>query len=702
MKLGSARITALALGFSCLFLGGVIVRTREVPTTSELSRRSQHLFPAFDAELVQTITIARPKTQKPPLIIERDAHESDVFRLGGKEGRRADPGLVTSLLRALEQETVQRRYDKPPESARALLDPPDFLLTLEMQRGMNRLLLGRGDAYLMAELTQKDGRPQYAALGEGLAEHLERSEEEFSVRALFPIAKSETRELVLTRGTGELRLRPSAFGFSVGENGARADHDLVDALFFQLARSELEVVRARASVEAAQAKEPGLVTVEQRGTSGGLTRVRLGGACDPSQEKDSRVLALELEGELRAGCVDGAIQAALAIETDRFLDRRVVPLRADEIDHIVLDGPGGVVDLIRKDDGFEMTDEHGRRPVDKASGTRLLRALSDAKGTPTDGTKPQAAPGTLRIVGHGAGDLVIDENVSFWKEGGRLLIQRGDGIMLALPERDATAFEKASLWLRDRTVLALAADSVTVLNVAHGSVLRRLERSPQGFRFAPEGELADARLVAELLDALGHLEASAFLDVPPPRISPSLSIGFVSSARTGVLSIYKRLQGGFLTTLTGQPDPFLLEPGVVERLGRSLQSRADASFDLSAATRVVLAAGSPDARRTLELRREGGVLRAQSDQETSTTADFSTQLEALTPLWARPDLRKPTSGAVLSLRIESEERSPLELTFYKVPGSSASSTGDIVGFNSRSPLGFSFDERTIARLLDSF
>jgi hypothetical protein len=200
------------------------------------------------------------------------------------------------------------------------------------------------------------------------------------------------------------------------------------------------------------------------------------------------------------------------------------------------------------------------------------------------------------------------------------------------------------------------------------------------------------------------LEVRAFLDEPAPHVTPRLSIGFVGPEQAGLLSIYERRQGGFLATLS-RLGPFLLDPMVVEKLERSLESRTPASFNLDEATRVVLEATGPDGTRTLELVRRGGELIPMFRQEAPPSSDIPALLETVSPLWALPDTPRPRSGAaaMLSLRIESEGKSePFHLTFYKVPGIFVRGEGGLVAFGDHSKGGFAFDERAVKRLLDSF
>lgn len=702
MTLRGPRTVAIALGLSCVFFGVLIARNRGAPGTAERARRADHLFSTFDIEGVRRLTIQPKDATDPALILERDPRDPETFRLGGKEGRRADAGLVTALLHALAQETVQRRYDVPPADSAASLATPDWELTVESESRTDRVRISREHTYLMAAVVEGEGNPRFMALGLGLEKQLARSERDFTTRSLFPISKSETQELVISRGDGRVVLRPSAFGFAIGEKGTRADRDLVEALFFQVARSELEVVRERASVAAAQKAEGDLVTLEQRGKSGGVSRVTFGGRCGTGEEDGARILALELGGEERAGCVGGAIGAALAIEPKRYIDKRILPLRADEIDHVVLRTPDVSLDLIRKDEAFELTDEGGRHPIDKESGTKFFRALSDAEGTPWEGTPPDAEAGTLRAVGHGTGDLVIDERVLFWKANGAFLCRRGDGALLNLSGLAAGPFEKAKLWLRDRSIVQAGIDSIESLTIKNGPTSRTLERTPEGFRYAPGGDFADARLVEEFLDVLVHLKAKAFLDEAPPASAPSLSLGWMESEKSSLLSIYDRRQGGFRATFSGVSGTFLLDPTIVEKVGRSLENRAPASFNLDEATRVVLEANGPHGTRALELVRRGAELVALFEEEEASSNDIPALLGALSPLWARPEVRRSrTDKPALTIRIEfTGSAEPLELTFLWLPV--VPGDGAFVAFSGRSSLAFAFDERAVLRLLSSF
>src|SRR5690606_8376885 len=151
---------------------------------------------------------------------------------------------------------------------------------------------------------------------------------------------------------------------------------------------------------------------------------------------DTRVLALELSGDERAGCASGSILAALSVETAALEDRSLLPLRADEIDHVVLETEADTIDLIRKDSAFEVSDARGRRSLDPEIGRKLVMALTSARGTPLSTEKaPETrhqGTKTLRVVGHGPEDLVIDEKVTLRSEGDRVLATRADGVTLSL------------------------------------------------------------------------------------------------------------------------------------------------------------------------------------------------------------------------------------------------------------------------------
>lgn len=712
MKLATARVTALVLFTSIALLFWAIVETRSRPTTSELESRKDHLLPEFDSFSVQKLTISRPGRDAPPLVLVRKDEETDLFLLGDEHGRGADPGISSALLRALDRQKVQRRYDAPDDALLGRLAQPDFEVTIVARGRTTRLLLSQGQGYLVGKVSTEGGEPSYVALDSSLSELLSHGPKELTVRALFPIPKSETAELALSRSQppGAVRLRPSAFGFSFAEKGQRADRDLVDAIFFQLAQSELVTIVDRKEVEARQALADVLFTVEQRGKSGGVSEVRFGGRCDAANEEDTRVLALELSGDERAGCASGSILAALSVEPTALEDRSLLPLRADEIDHVVIETEAETIDLIRKDSAFEVSDARGRRSLDAETGRRLLLALTSARGIPVSTEKGPDKGGagtkTLRVVGHGPSDLVIDEKVMLNSEGDRLLATRADGVTLSLSPKDASPIVEAGLWLEDKKLDLGTAEAIEELSFRTQKETRKFVRSPEGFRAAPDGRLADARLVEDWLDVLTHLEAAAFL---PPEKAPAVAsltieVRLASEPQPRSLRVFGRETGGVRATLDGVPFPFLIDPGLLERLTRSLEDRTPASLDLEQATRVVLEATQPSPRQ-VELKRIAGELLAVSERPLLLRSDdLRALLENLNPLWALPDLTAPPSTPpLLSILVETTvDRAPQRLRFYKVPSQDLRAEGDVVAFTDRSRFAFVFEETALKRVLGAF
>ncbi len=712
MRLATARLTALALFASSALLFWAIVENHSRPTQSELESRKDHLLPEFDSFSVQKLAIARPGSDAPPLVLVRKDEETDLFLLGDEHGRSADPGISSALLRALDRQKVQRRYDTPDQALLGRLAQPDFEVTIVASGRTTLLLLSQGQGYLVGKVSTEGSATSYVALDSSLSEVLSQGPKELTTRALFPISKSETKELALSRSQPPetVRLRPSAFGFSLAEKGQRAERDLVDAIFFQLAQSALVTIIDRKEVEAGQARAEVLFTVEQRGKSGGVSQVRFGGRCDAENEEDTRVLALELAGDQRAGCTSGSILAALSVETAALEDRSLLPLRADEIDHVVIETETGSIDLIRKDSAFEVSDARGRRSLDPEVGRNLVSALASARGTPVSSGKGLEArhqgTKTLRVVGHGPGDLVIDEKVTLRSEGDRLLATRADGVTLSLSSIAASPIRQASLWLEDKKLDLGAAEAIQQLSFHTPKETRKFVRSPEGFRAAPDGRLADAQLVEECLDTLTHLEAAAFL--PPERAEGTapltIEMGLGSDASARSLRIFGREIGGVRATLDGVPFPFLLDPGVFERLTRSLEDRTPASLELEQATRVLLEASQPTPRQ-VELRRGAlDLLRASEHPLLLRSDDLRALLENLNPLWARPNLTiPPSSPPLLSILVETtSDRAPQRLRFYKLPTEDLRAEGNVVAFTDSSRFAFAFEETAVKRILDSF
>lgn len=712
MKLGAARLTALVLFATSALLLWAIVETRSRPTTSELESRKDHLLPDFDASSVQKLTIARPGSGAPPLVLVRKDDETDVLLLGDAHGRRADPGISSALLRALDRQKVQRRYEAPDDSLLARFAQPDFELTIVSSGRTTRVLLSQGSGYLVGKVSAGGGAPSYVALDGSLSDVLSQGPKELTTRSLFPIPKSETAELAIGRDQPlqTVRLRPSAFGFSLADKGQRANRDVVDAIFFQLAQSELVTIVDRAEVEAGQAHAEALFTVEQRGKSGGVSHVRFGGRCNAADKEDTRVLVLELSGEQRTGCAPGAILAALSMEASALEDRSLLPLRADEIDHVVIETETETIDLIRKDSAFEVSDRRGRRSLSAEIGGKLLLALTSARGTPVafEKTPEKAREGTktLRVVGQGPEDLVIDEKITLRSDGARLLATRADSVTLSLSPKDASPIREANLWLEDKKLDLGTSETIGEFTFHARAETRRFIRSPEGFRAAVDGRLADARLVEECLDLLTHIEASAFLPADKALGAPSLTIEVRLEAEEAPrsLRIFGRETGGTRATFSGVPFPFLIDPAILERLTRSLEDRTPASLGLDQATRVLLEASMPGPRQ-IELQGNAGELLATSERPLLLRSEeLRALLENLNPLWARPDLKTPPpTPPLLTILVETTpSHPPQRLRFYKIPSQELRMGGDVVAFTDSSPFAFAFEETAVKRVLDSF
>lgn len=671
----SARARWIDAALVLLALGGAVhlLTTSGEPTSADLLARRDNVFPFFPSDQLRSLEL----TQSAPgrsFILRRndDSDEPRSFLFGATGEKKADSALTSELLSALEFATWSHRPSGEPSEAAgeaaAGFSSPTLELTLTFETARARLLVGEklpGSPERYRARMEMGSTTTTGLIPAELVERLLEDERSFQGRLLLPYAKSELRALTLERPDARLTLTADEAGFRLsapsssgpGISGVRADRDAVDQLLFQLARVSVERFLELPEARAELAKEPRPVTVEQTAEDGGRARVTLGGVCPGAPNS---IVALRTAPDEVAGCVPAGVLPVLRTTAEPLVSRTLVSLSADAIDHALVSGPRGEVDVMRQGAAFELREATGGdakpRPVSLALGNEFLEKLTRARGELRPGPAPSREPtGRVVLVGHGVavsglssrgdepgapspsappGDPTLRGELRLWHTGDEILVERkDDGALLAFPRKSAWFLEGSKLWSLERELTAIDEDAVRGLRLEGAGLDVTLERRDGALVLTrPSGVRVDARLLGNLTDALEHLEVKRWLDeavsIERPRLSLRVDWEKAGRPERFELQVGPRVGGGFVGVSPNAPAPFVLSPALVRLLETSLVDRSPLVLDPGAYEALHLVTE----RGATRFERRGDVLVPTSGEDEELGAWVEEQLKQLQPL----------------------------------------------------------------------
>lgn len=655
--------------FSALFLGVYLVATADVPTQSEFLARANNVLPAFSPEDITEVRWSHPHE----FSLERNTESPDTsdFFVGDGGNLRADNETVRSVLRLLDLASFERTLGSGAHTDLHKLgfDEPRVDLSVLAGPRSYRIVAGSkapsppGSVYLKVEGTNVDTR--VGVVDESLVSELEKSEQEFLGGLVFPLARSETAELSILRENETVRLIPDEDAFFLGAATPPrilADRQLVDLIFFQLARTKIETYLDEAPAAATS------VTVEQKGQEDVSYSAKFGAPCpgDPLS-----IVVHRTEPTEAIGCTSRSVLAAYLITEEELRSKTATEMNPDEIDHATLAYDDRTLDLIRDGHGYELLGED-RKPVSQEAGDEFLKALATSKHTLLE-AKPEAASPVGRVTLKGQlrntllsrekdrTDHIYEAHLEvFGSERGLFLHRLTDDAWLEVSKEDQWPYLAHQSWAQDRKLTSFGPSDIERVTVTLPSGTSwTVKRHDTGFLLAgPPEKTADPSLSRELFDRIAGLEALRFITPPQPRPEAQLlhlNFDIESSAKlkTHDLWVGERVRGGYRAWSDLSSGTFVLPYGVRSLLERPLVDRRPLRIDLDEQQRIEIETEG----RSFVFEREGGVLHARDGEATD---------EMIEPLSQALSALRVVSAAGAHPVAKSIHRGPTEIAIRTI------------------------------------
>ncbi len=592
-----------------LALGVILAFDRGRPTTNELSARVDNLLPVVRRDDLTELRVVDRSGKNPELVVRRllDVSGSARYALGdaGADGGDLDPAAVDALLSALEF----AKWHEPPRTVGAGepvdLGELDLELRLEMGAVTARVLLGgvvpSRPNLRYAEVTATGAPRRVGLVSASLIERIGRDRRAFESRLLLPVGRDHTRELTLRHGARTVTLRFDGRGFVFDAEGGsqrRVGPGALDRVFFQLARASIRAPLPDPKDVVIPALELRQRTRTASGAPGVEYALSLGGECPghPDLVFAHRTAPSEL-----SGCVPASILGTLASSIDTLEDRSLVPLGADEIDHLIVESMSGSanrqLDLVR--DGTEfLLRSPVERPLALEPGNSFIAALLEAR-PPLEGLPPLEPTARLRVFGHPPGASETAEFVvELFGEPGKWSVARrlDDGVLLALDEMASWSLSKEATWFESREILSIEPAAVRSFATFTKDGDEQLVAADSGrdleFR---DGSTSDRSLTSAALALLHPLTALRWL---PPRegraVTPPVvvvEVGLDGGKKERIV-VWSRVRGGYAAELDGGRGRFVLPVRTVSTWLRSLADRSPATLIPADYAKIELRAGA--------------------------------------------------------------------------------------------------------------
>ncbi len=606
------------LAIACLSLS-LVVATSGFLSSGERQARARHLMTAFRLDDIRELTL---HTGGQRMVLRRRSNatggSSDPVpgdgERDGEHGRgprwlmvapleaQAEEGRVDQLLRDLRFATWEREIPAEAVDETAFgLHQPDPVIEVEMGPIRYELRLGAsapapaGARYLQVT-GERAPNPGVYVVSRSTVQALTVGVAEFRIRQIVPFGRSAIARLELTQGPQSVAVerQPGTrsgvetgdwFRFSRQFGGARINAEVMDRVFWSLARSEAQhFVEPSQAAQLQSQHELLKVTLETK--DGTALELHFGGACP---QDDALVVVTRHRFEPTSACVEGAPFGDLLKRPELLIDRQLFSFRVDELERLKVAQGEQRMDLLRQDDGFVL-----RQPVegsvDRALGQQRLEAMLGARGEWLAGAPAGLDPASLThsvVLSSSAAseEAVREQQVSFSPaaaDGSHFAYRHQDGAWLRVKAAAARAMQPDALLIRSRQLLELQDREVKRIEVRTPSFTQVLEQPQRGeFHLrAPQGYPVDAGLAVELVDVMAgltlerwvspHEQAQFELAVPRLQVALDSDSGRVLDLRVGAAAA----EGGYYATREGDPAVFTLRAATVERLETLLISRS--------------------------------------------------------------------------------------------------------------------------------
>ena len=631
------RTTIVLSVIAASLLAFILIFERGTLSSSDLAGRRGHVLTRFVRDQVTQVELVRGEEEA--IVLEREPLEDDAeegaiadFRLAAPVDARADQDAVGSFLGALEWLMATRTLDGITDEDRARygLSAPRFVVRFRVAGEQVALRVGGEAPEGQGIYVGVEGQDRAYVVGADFLESIDHDLAHFRDKALFPRDFYATDARAIRVG-GEVTVAFAKEGetWLVSEPvRGWANRGAVDRL--KRLASEATVARF-VTEEASELGRYGLdrpwrdLTItrpdDARGQKSG--RLRVGAVC--GEHTDERYALVADGGPVV--CVLSSALDALTLEESTLRESRLLPLSADAVEGLVLEGAGGRLELRREDSEWQRVRE-GEAPVPADDGAiaEWLGALRDSRAV---GFEDIAGDAPGRGLGAPAATLTIrrsdadEELVLRLGESGPegAWVRRGEEAALARFEAPvAELLAATALRFRDRALVPEEAASAQAITIRRGGIEERAVRGEGGtWRLeAPIVAEADRVVVRELARQVADLRAERFvaeralaehgLGAP----AQTIAVRFADegeAARTVTLRIGAPAEGGAFAQLEGDEAVFVLGQAALEGLEGSLVSLDLLTIDTSEAQSIRIERGGAV---VADLRREGTVWQTAS------------------------------------------------------------------------------------------
>ncbi|HEX3774674.1 MAG TPA: DUF4340 domain-containing protein [Polyangiaceae bacterium] len=682
---------ALVVNGSIALLGlGSLVAitiTSNFATTKDAEGREQNLLPVFRVEDVKSLELSENGQQ---IRLEREAATDGgaaSFLLTRPVKELADANSADKFLNGLASAKVLRPVADGTSQGALGLDKPSAQIVIHGEKLDYELDLGgaapapSGARYVAVR--SKGAPPKIFLIGKSTAEDLSFELDAFRRRSIVSVGQSDVTRIGIQSANLDLSLvRGKGKTFFVGgAHERRADRDAVTSLFFQFERMSAHRFLTSAEARTALGGNPAHFSLETKDPASSV-RFDFGGSCPGD---DSEAVVTRAAPSAESACTSRELDATLALSHDAFVDEHAFSLHADEVEELDIASDGKTeFRLVRKGTGFVL---HAKTESDVAleAGNAKITDLLEARGTIVENPKLGELglePAKLTVALHssaGREEDVSDEIVRVGNRtsAGDLYVYReADGVALQIPRDHARAFALDSTLLYARKLTEFGPSSFISAEIERRAGREVLSREDGGTLelTSPKGFGADAALSADVIQALGALEAERFVadqdDGSFGLSHASLRVHFAFKTEQNpklehTLRFGDQTALGVYATLDESGPVFVLPRSVEETLDTLLINRSPISLDSASFASFTLAS----AGRSFRFARHGDHFE-QTPPGNFPSDKLPDLLEAISNLRPEaalhtgpPEAAEGLAKPILTLQITPKKAAPETMTF---------------------------------------
>ena len=441
------------------------------------------------------------------IVLEREPASAEKPKGEGKEGRwrmtsprqeRADAVAVDRLLSTLEFAAVARKVGA------------GVPLGLDAPRAAGHVWMGSLDVgFALGGPSPTPEGSSYMRVGgdppivvsKELTEALLASSDKYRDRTVVPYLATELVRFEAKHDGGAFTVeRIDERSLRIAELGVLASRAGVERLWAALSEIRAEAFPNDADIDRLTAHPVVTLKLTPKDTTKPAAELALGAAC-PGHPAD--IVVLRRAPSRAAACVPKDVAASFLSSPSALVEKRLVPLRMDEIEELRLEYPGvEPLELARKGTGF-----HVRSPGDRDllsaeadAATELFTRISHSEATTvTRGGAAFASVGRV-VVRFGEHEQILE--VSAAGEGGRATVRRLlDDARLEIDASVERRLRPRATSLRTRTMLEDETRRPTRVLLRCGTDQELVDRG-EGFRLVAPAAYETDGSVVQLVEAL--------------------------------------------------------------------------------------------------------------------------------------------------------------------------------------------------------